>query len=238
MPVSKPVPLIVISALVVNVGTKYVPVTAGTGLMVMSLCTVTDPPPNGLVTTTPSRIGVLPEKLTGEIGTVMVSQRSSTPGVDVKPVHLSSGLAEFETTAVPKVATPATAPVTTAPATKPDPEIFIDDAVAPSRTALGTRADGVTIPGAAVTLNKLAKVVAPPLAFVTVADSPPTVAVPGMVSVPKMPFGVTEVTAAVPAVPPTVVLDNVTVAAAKKPVPTMWNGTAVEPAATSSAVAN
>jgi hypothetical protein len=53
-----------------------------------------------------------------------------------------------------------------------------------------------------------------------------------------MPFGVTEVTAAVPAVPPTVVLDNVTVAAAKKPVPTMWNGTAVEPAATSSAVAN
>ena len=107
----------------------------------------------------------------------------------------------------------------------------------PSRTALGVTADGVTMPGAAVTLNKSAKVVAPPLAFVTVADSPPTVAVAGMVSVPKMPFGVTEVTAAVPAVPPAVVLANVTVAAAKKPVPMMWNGTAVEPAATSSVVA-
>ncbi len=83
--------------------------------------------------------------------------------------------------------------------------------------------------GAAVTVNRLAKVVAPPLAFVTVADSPPAVAPAGMVSVPKMPFGVTDVTVAVPAVPPAVALANVTVAAAKKPVPTMWNGTAVEP---------
>src|ERR1700690_28142 len=106
--------------------------------MVMSFCTVTDPPPSGFATTRPSRIGVLPEKLTGVIGTVMVSHVSSgsVPAGDVKPAHLSAGLVELETTAVPNVATPATAPVTTAPATKPVPLIVIVDAV-PSRTAFG-----------------------------------------------------------------------------------------------------
>jgi hypothetical protein len=169
----------------------------------------------------------------------MVSQVSVVPGVDVKPVHLSVALDELETTAVPKVATPATALVTTAPETNPDPLIVIVVAV-PSRTALGpvTPLDnGDVIAGAAVMLNRPTKVVAPPLAFVTVADSSPAVAVEGMVSVPKIPFGVTEVTVAVPAVPPVGSVTNVTVAPAKKPVPMMWKGTAVEPIATSSFVA-
>jgi len=52
---------------------------------------------------------VLPEKLTGVAVTVIVLQVSSVPGVAVKPVHLSAGLAEFETTAVPKVSMPAVA---------------------------------------------------------------------------------------------------------------------------------
>jgi hypothetical protein len=113
---------------------------------------------------------------------------------------------------------------------KPEPVIVTLVAV-PSRIAFGVTELGVVMLGAGVMVNRFAYVVAPPLAFVTVADSPPVVAPAGTEIVPKMPLGVTDVTVAVAAVPPEVTLDNVTVALAKKPVPTMWNGTAVEPTA-------
>src|SRR5580692_8246549 len=111
----------------------------------MLFASVTEPPPTGLVTTTPSRIGVLPEKLTGVTGTLIVSQKSSW-----KPVHLSVGSVELDTTAVPKVSTPATAPVTTAPAAKPVPVMVMVVAV-PSRSAFGVVDVGEVTVGAAST---------------------------------------------------------------------------------------
>ena len=95
---------------------------------------------------------------------------------------------------------------------------------------------GVAIVGAAVTLNRSAKVVAPPLAFVTVAISPTNRGArrngdrsKDAVRRDRGHRGGTSGTTSR-------VLANVTVAPAKKPVPTMWNGTAVEPTATSSSV--
>jgi hypothetical protein len=67
---------------------------------------------------------------------------------------------------------------------------------------------GAVIDGAAAMLKNAADMSEPPFVFVTVTVSVPTVAVDGMVIVPKIAFGVTWVTVAVPC-------DSVTVALAR-----------------------
>ncbi len=100
----------------------------------------------------------------------------------------------------------------------------------PSRIALGpfgAVASGELIVGAAVATNtSVTTPEEPPLVFTTVAVWAPSVSVvaAGREIVPKMAFGVTSVTVAVPS-------ESVTVAPAKKPDPTSVNGTPAEPMA-------
>ena len=133
---------------------------------------------------------------------MMVLQKSPA-----RPVHLSSAFAEAETVAAPNVSTPATAPVTTAPAAKPVP-VMVMVVATPSRMGFGVPTLGAVIDGAAAMLKNAADMSEPPFVFVTVTVSVPTVAVDGMVIVPKIAFGVTWVTVAVPC-------DSVTVALAR-----------------------
>ncbi len=196
----------------------------------MSFATVTEPPPTGLVTTTPSRIGVLPEKLTGVIGTVMVLQVSCVIGVAPSPVHLSAGLAEFVTTAVPKTSTPATAPVTTAPATKPVPVMVIGRRGAVKDRLRRSRTVGVRIDGAAPMREQVGERRGAAIGVRDRRDLEPPCRWRRRerVTVPKIAFGVTWVTVAVPAVPPL----SLPASQSRPPrsrFPRWWNGTAVEP---------
>ena len=96
----------------------------------------------------------------------------------------------------------------------------------PSRIGFGVVAVGVVIVGAGSAKNSSVTTPdEPPLVFTTVADWKPVVVVgeAGSEIVPRnWRFGVTSVTVVVPSV-------SVTVARAKKPEPTIVNGTPVEP---------